>query len=261
MRDTELLIKYVREHPEVSDVLFTGGDPLVMNSKRLSFYIDPLLEADIPNLRTIRIGTKVLGYWPYRFLTDPDADELSQLFRRVSKKGKHLAFMAHFNHPNELKTETAKKAISRIRETGAEIRTQSPLLARINDKPEIWSEMWSEQVQLGCIPYYMFVARNTGPQRYFGVPLVRAWEIFQKAVKKLSGLSQTVRGPSMSTVLGKLQVLGVNEIKGDKVLVMRFLQARNPDWAMRPFFTQYDEKALWLDELKPLSGEEKFFFE
>ena len=65
----------------------------------------------------------------------------------------------------------------------------------------------------------------------------------------------------MSTTPGKIQVLGVNEVNGQKVFVMRFLQGRNPDWAARPFFAQYDENAIWLDELKPAFGEKKFFFE
>jgi len=74
-KEVELLIKYVKEHKEVTDVLFTGGDPLIMKTKHLETYIRPLLEANIDNLKNIRIGTKALAYWPYRFLTDDDADD------------------------------------------------------------------------------------------------------------------------------------------------------------------------------------------
>ena len=77
----------------------------------------------------------------------------------------------------------------------------------------------------------------------------------------MSGLARTVRGPSMSALPGKVQILGVNEIKGEKVFVLQFLQGRNPDWVMRPFFAKYGEKAIWLDELKPAFGDNKFFFE
>ena len=72
-RQAEHLAEYVKEHAEVTDVLFTGGDPLIMKTKHLEYYIRPLLEANIENLRNIRIGTKALGYWPYRFTTDDDA--------------------------------------------------------------------------------------------------------------------------------------------------------------------------------------------
>jgi len=260
-REVQLLVEYIRRHPEITDVLFTGGDPLIMKTRNLRAYIEPLLEAGLPHLRNIRIGSKALAYWPYRFLTDTDAEDLLALFREVSQSGKQLALMAHFNHPAELRTEAVKQAIQRVRETGAQIRTQSPLLRHINDDPDVWAEMWKEQVKQGCIPYYMFVARDTGAQHYFSVPLVEAWQIFRKAYQQVSGLARTVRGPSMSCDPGKVQVAGVSEIKGEKVIVLNALQGRNPDWVGRPFYAQYDEEAIWLNDLKPAFGQEKFFFE
>lgn len=264
-RESELLAKYVQQHTEVTDVLFTGGDPLIMKASSLSSYIDPLLHENIPNLQTIRIGTKALGYWPYRFTTDSDADELLRLFEKIVKSGKNLAIMAHFNHPVELSTNEVKVAIQRIRSTGAQIRTQSPVLKHINDSPDVWAEMWRKQVNLNCIPYYMFIARDTGAQEYFAVPIVRSWEIFQKAYQQVSGVCRTVRGPSMSCTPGKIQVLGVSqiphEVRSKKIITLRFLQGRNPDWVARPFFAEYDEKALWIDDLKPAFREDKFFFE
>ena len=261
MKETEMLVAYVREHQEVSDVLFTGGDPLIMSTKILATYIDALVEAKLPNLNRIRLGTKALSYWPYKFLTDSDADDLLALIKRTVDAGIHVAVMAHFNHPQELKTDAVKDAIRRVRNAGAEIRSQSPLLAHINDDPNAWAQMWREQVNLGCIPYYMFVVRDTGAQHYFGVPLVRSWEIFREAYKKVSGLSRTVRGPSMSANPGKVQVLGVGKVNGEEVITLRMLQGRNPDWVMRPFFAKYNPDAIWLDDLEPAFGEEKFFFE
>ena len=260
MKEGEQLVQYLREHQEISDVLFTGGDPMIMKAKMFRTYIDTLLEADLPNLKTIRIGTKALAYWPYKFLTDDDADETLATFEEVTNKGLHLAFMAHFNHHKELSTGAVKAAIKRVRETGSEIRTQSPILAHINDDADMWAEMWRQQVQLGCIPYYMFVVRDTGAQNYFGIPLVKAHEIFRNAYKQVSGLGRTVKGPSMSATPGKVVVDGVTTINGKKVIVLKFLQGRNPDWVSKPFFAEFDENAIWLDDLKP-AFEEKFFFE
>jgi len=260
MNEGEQLVQYLREHQEISDVLFTGGDPMIMKAKMFRTYIDTLLEADLPNLKTIRIGTKALAYWPYKFLTDDDADETLATFEEVTNKGLHLAFMAHFNHHKELSTGAVKAAIKRVRETGSEIRTQSPLLAHINDDADMWAEMWRQQVQLGCIPYYMFVVRDTGAQHYFGIPLVKAHEIFRNAYKQVSGLGRTVKGPSMSATPGKVLVDGVTTINGKKIIVLKFLQGRNPDWVSKPFFAEFDENAIWLDDLKP-AFEEKFFFE
>lgn len=259
-KEAKLLVDYISGNPKITDVLFTGGDPLTMKTRVLSTYIKPLLEADIPHLHNIRIGTKALSYWPYRFLNDDDATELLSLFKDVKRAGKHLAFMAHFNHPAELEGREVQEAIRKIIDTGAIIRTQSPLLRHINDSPRIWSEMWRKQVALGCIPYYMFVARNTGAQHYFAVPLIKAWQIFRRAYQSVSGICRTVRGPVMSCLPGKVQVLGVAEIQRQKVLTFRMVQGRNPDWVARAFFSKYDDKAIWYTDLKPAFNEEKFFF-
>jgi KamA family protein len=259
-KESQLLVDYVSGHPDITDVLFTGGDPLIMKTQVLSAYIKPLLETDIPHLCNIRIGTKALTYWPYRFLTDDDATELLTLFKEVKNSGKHLAFMAHFNHPVELESDTVKDAIGKIIDTGAVIRTQSPLLRHINNSPQIWSEMWRKQVSLGCIPYYMFIARNTGAQHYFSIPLENAWQIFREAYQMVSGMCRTVRGPVMSCLPGKVQILGVTEIQKQKVLALRMIQGRNPDWVARPFFCEYDNKAIWYTDLKPAFGENEFFF-
>ena len=260
-RQAESLVQYVSDHPEVTDVLFTGGDPLIMKTKILEAYIRPLLESNLDNLMTIRIGTKALAYWPFRFLTDDDADDLLELFSDVKGAGKHLAFMSHFNHPVELYHPAVNEAITKILSTGAMIRTQSPLLKHINDSAETWAEMWKKQVNLGCIPYYMFVARNTGADHYFSLPLVDAWKIFRNAYQSVSGISRTVRGPSMSCLPGKMQILGVNKINGEDVFTLRFIQGRGPDWVAKSFFAQYDESATWYTDLKPALGDDKFFFQ
>lgn len=260
-KEASLLMEYVKANEQVTDVLFTGGDPMIMKAKIFANYINPLLENDLPNLQTIRIGTKALGYWPYKFTSDDDADDMLDLFEAVIKKGINLSIMAHFSHPVELETEAVQLAIKRLRSIGVQIRTQSPLLRHINDTPEIWAEMWRKQVNLNCIPYYMFIPRDTGAQEYFAITLKNAWDIFRNAYQKVSGVCRTVRGPSMSCNPGKVQILGVTEVNKQKVFVLRMLQGRNPDWVGRPFFAEYNKSAIWMDDLKPAFGEEKFFFE
>lgn len=261
MKEIEYVIEYLKQHPEVTDLLITGGDPMIMNGHLIDQYLSSLVEADIPHLKNIRIGSKTLGFWPYRYLTDEDADVVLNAFKKVTDAGMSLAFMAHFNHHHELETEAVQQAIKKIRATGAQIRTQSPLLNHINAKPEIWSTMWQKQVELGLIPYYMFIARDTGAQKYFGVSLVNAWEIFQKAYIKVSGICRTVRGPSMSCTPGKVRIVGVSEIRGEKTFVLEFIQGRDSNWVARPFFAKYDRKAVWMDDLKPAFGNDEFFFE
>lgn len=258
-QETRDLVEYLAVHPEVSDVLVTGGDPLVMRTKALRGYLEPLLQLE--GVRHVRVGTKSVAYWPQRFVTDPDADDLLRLFEQVVASGRHLAVMGHYNHPKELSTPIAQEAVRRIRSTGAEIRMQSPLIRHVNDDPQAWAELWRTGVRLGCVPYYMFVERDTGPQHYFQLPLVRAWDVFREAYRQVSGLARTVRGPSMSALPGKVMVDGVAEVRGEQVLCLQFLQAREPSWVRRPFFAKYDPNATWLDELQPAFGAEQFFFE
>ncbi|RMG91876.1 MAG: lysine 2,3-aminomutase [Zetaproteobacteria bacterium] len=255
------LVDYLRAHPEVSDVLITGGDPLVMQTSRLESILHPLLAPELAHVRTIRIGTKALGYWPQRFVSDEDSDALMRLFERVVASGRQLALMVHVNHPRELGPEIARQAVSRIRATGAMLRSQSPLLRWINDDPRVWARMWREQVRLGIVPYYMFVERDTGAHHYFAIPLARAWEIYRDAYRCVSGLARTVRGPSMSAWPGKVEVQGVAEVNGEKVFVLRMIQGRNPNWVQQPFFARFDEAATWLDELEPAFGQDRFFFQ
>jgi L-lysine 2,3-aminomutase len=194
-------------------------------------------------------------------VSDEDADELLELLNKLVSAGKHVAIMAHYNHWRELSTPTAHVAIQRLRSSGAQIRSQGPLLAKINDDPGVWARLWQDQVRYGIIPYYMFVERDTGARRYFEVPLAKAWMIYRKAMQQVSGLGRTARGPSMSAGPGKIEVQGVTTIAGEKVFVLRFIQARNPVWVQQPFFAAYDEQATWLDQLKPAFGERHFFYE
>jgi L-lysine 2,3-aminomutase len=261
LSEAQLMIDYLKQHPEVTDILFTGGDSMFMTADQLNIYIDALLEANLPNIRTIRFGTKSLSYWPYRFTKQFDADNTLEIFKKIIRNGMHVAFMAHFNHAIELSTTEVKEAIERVRSTGAEIRSQSPVMRNINDNSEVWADLWKEQIRLGIIPYYMFMARDTGAQHFFSVPIERAFSIFNNAYKKVSGVARSVRGPIMSTGPGKVQIQGISEVMGHKVFNLNFIQARNPEWVNKPFYAEYTAHATWLDELKPAFGETEFFYE
>ncbi|GAA1772870.1 KamA family radical SAM protein [Nonomuraea sp. AD125B] len=256
--DVDRMVGYIRRHPEVTSVLITGGDAMIMGEPVLRRYLEPLLELE--QLESIRIGTKSLAYWPQRFTGDPDADDTLRLFERTVAAGKNLAFMAHFTHPRELEPPQVQAAVERIIGTGATIRTQAPLIRSINDDPAVWTSMWRRQLRMGMVPYYLFVERDTGPQDYFAVPLARAYEVFRDAYASVSGLCRTVRGPSMSATPGKVCVDGVMEVAGQQVFVLHFIQARDPSLVGRPFFARYDPEAVWLTDLRP-AFDERFPFE
>ena len=260
-RESGMFQQYLQQHQEIRDVLLTGGDPMTMKARQLSLYIEPLLEPKFDHIQTIRIGTKSISFWPYRYVTDEDADNTLRLFEKIVQRGKHLAIMAHYEHWQELDTPVATEAIRRIRSTGAQIRTQAPIVRHINDSAETWAKMWQMQVSLGCIPYYIFVERQTGAKAYFEIPLVRVLDIYREAIQQVSGLARTARGPLMSALPGKVAIDGVAEVVGEKVFVLSFLQGREPDWCKRSFFASFNPDATWLNNLKPAFGEDKFFYE
>jgi len=249
--DMARVTAYLRQHEEVTSVLITGGDPMIMSDAVLRRYIEPLLDPRLEHNESIRIGTKSQSYRPQRLVSDPDADATLGLFEQVAAAGKSLALMAHFSHPRELESSLVADAVRRVRSAGGVIRTQAPLIRTINDHPAVWAQMWRAQMRMGMVPYYMFVERDTGPQGYFAVPLYRAHEIFRDAYASVSGLCRTVRGPSMSATPGKVCIDGVADVAGEKVFALHMIQARNPDLVGKPFFARFDPRAIWLSDLEP----------
>jgi KamA family protein len=258
--DPGLVAAYLERHRMVSDVLFTGGDPMIMASDVLARYVDPLLVPELEHVRNIRIGTKALTYWPYRFTRDPDADDVLRLVERCRRAGRSVSLVAHVTHVRELETDTVVHAVARLQAAGATIRAQAPIVEHVNASADALAAAWKEMVRLGISPYYTFVERDTGARRYFAVPLARAIELHRQAQLRVSGLERTARGPVMSASPGKILLDG-ELITGDgKAFVCRFLQARNPQWVGLPFLAAWDGAAEWLDDLAPASGD-RFFWE
>ncbi|HPN37362.1 MAG TPA: lysine 2,3-aminomutase, partial [Melioribacteraceae bacterium] len=162
-------IEYIKQHKEITDLLFTGGDPMIMSVAKIKENITPFLSKEFAHIQNIRIGTKSIVNFPYKYINDKETPELLLLFENIVKSGKHLSIMAHINHWIEMESEAFITAVNNIRNTGAEIRTQSPILNNINDSSQVWSRMWKEQVKLGLIPYYMFIERETGAEKYFNI--------------------------------------------------------------------------------------------
>ncbi|MGA4844851.1 KamA family radical SAM protein [Streptomyces sp. G5(2025)] len=248
--DPSGLVAYLAAHPEVEDVLVTGGDPMVMSTERSA-----CVATSIPYWTWRAYGPFASARSPsptgQRFVTDRDADDVLRLFEHVISSGRDLAVMAHFSHPRELGTDLARQALTRIRSTGALVYCQAPLIGHVNDDARVWAQLWRAELAAGAVPYYMFVERDTGPHAYFAVTLAKAAEIFRSAYRTLPGLARTVRGPVMSTTPGKVVVDGVQECAQGRHFQLRMLQARDPSLVGRPFRAPYDTRATWLDELTP----------
>lgn len=101
-------LRYIADHPEVTNVLLTGGDPLLMSTRRLVEIFEALRA--IPHVRIIRLGSKMPAFDPYRVLDDP---KLQAAFRTYSTPQQRIYLMAHFDHPREL-TDLAISGVRRL---------------------------------------------------------------------------------------------------------------------------------------------------
>jgi L-lysine 2,3-aminomutase len=249
--DEKSPVPYLVDHPEVSDVLLTGGDPLIMRARVLGRYVAPLLKVE--SVQTIRIGTRSISWWPYRFTDDADSDELMKLFGDIVNAGKHLCIIGHISHPREIETRAAARAVARIRSTGAVIRCQTPLLKNVNDHPETLAALWTSEVRQGMVPYYLFTESDAGARNHFKVPLARALRLFQAAQQRVSGLARTVRGPVIYNVTDKIQITDVIQVAGEERFVLQYVQSHLPENAGKVILAEYDEHAVRFDQLKVVS--------
>lgn len=237
VRDITAGINYIREHPEINNVLLTGGDPLIMSTNKLENVIRPLRE--IEHVQIIRIGTKVPVFNPYRVLNDPS---LFDLFHKYSTDEKKIYIMAHFNHPREL-TREAIEGMNRLRETGAVTVNQTPLIRGVNDDPNVLAELFNKLSYIGIPPYYLFICRPTLGNKIYAIPVEKAFEIFEQARMKCSGLAKRSR-LVMSHSTGKIEIIGQTEER----VYFRYHRAANPQEKARFMIFKRNPNAYWYDD-------------
>jgi KamA family protein len=236
--DVEPGCRYVESHPEVTNVLLTGGDPLILGTKRLDAILDRLRRID--HVRIIRIGSKMPAFNPFRVLDDPT---LVESLARHGRPDRRIYLMAHFDHPREL-TPEALEGLDRLMRAGVIVVNQCPLLAGINDDPAVLTDLFRRLSFAGAPQYYLFQGRPTAGNLPYRVPIVRGWHIFQEAQRGISGLAKRARYV-MSHESGKIEVLAVTD---DRIL-MRYHRAKNPADRGRLLWFRRDDEAAWLDEL------------
>jgi KamA family protein len=234
---------YIAKHPEVTNVLLTGGDPLLMSTRRLVEIFEALRA--IPHVRIIRIGSKMPAFDPWRILTD---HRLQEAFSEYSTPRQRIYLIAHFDHPREL-TEPAIEAIDRTIRCGVICANQCPLVKGINDDPSVLADLYQQLAWIGCPPYYLFQGRPTVGNEPYEVPIVRGWHIFQEALRRGSGLARRARYV-MSHETGKVEVLAVDEER----VCLRYHRAKDPNDRGRYMIFVRNDDAYWLDQLEPMPG-------
>ncbi len=239
VNDIEPGLEYIRAHKEITNVLLTGGEPLLLSTSRLRNILKKL--AAIPHIRIIRLGSKIPVFNPYRILDDP---KLLDLIREYNSIGKHIYVICHINHPKEL-TVQARQAISLLLETGATLCNQTPVLRGINDDATVLRELMEELSFIGIAPYYFFINRPTKGNRPFCIPVTVAYKLFSDATRGLSGVARRAK-MVMSHSTGKIQVAGLT----DKHIFFRYNRARNPKHEYKIFVYKRKDDAMWFDDFK-----------
>ncbi|WP_354131106.1 MULTISPECIES: lysine 2,3-aminomutase [unclassified Bradyrhizobium] len=236
--DFARLAQYISGHPEMTNVLLSGGDPFVLSTAKLNKILDHLLP--IPHLQTIRFGTKIVAFHPKRL----EDSALPKLFRRIREAGKAGVIVTHFDHVGEISVE-AERNIRRLYAQGVQFLNQSVLLAKVNDDPEILAATFAKCHQIGVRPYYLFQGRPVKGASHFQVSLDRGLEITRGINQRLSGIEKTFKY-IMSHYTGKIEILYIG---ADGRVYMRYHQNKNPEEIGRIFSRPYVEGACWLDDL------------
>jgi KamA family protein len=237
LRDVPAAMAYIADHREITNVLLTGGDPLVLTTSELEGIIEPLRR--IEHVQIIRIGSRTPAFNPYRIVEDPT---LTDMIRRHSTVSRRIYVMTHFIHPREL-TDVAIEAVDRLQKAGAIIANQAPLIRGINDDPETLAALLMKLSFIGAVPYYIFQCRPAMGNRAYTVPLETGCEIVEQAKSRVSGLAKRLRYV-MSHASGKIEILGK---LADRMCFRYHRTANDADGGKMLAFPSNPE-ACWLDD-------------
>lgn len=237
MTDVEQGLAYIADHPEIRNVLLTGGDSLFLPTTKLRRIIHRMIELE--HVKIIRLFSKILVSNPMRIYQDP---ALLELFRECSDSGKRIYIMTHINHPREI-TPEALKGMQALQVAGVILANQTPVLKGINDDPAVMRELLDRLTWAGVTPYEILINRPAAGTRSYMLPLKDAYRIVEEAKAGISGLGNRVR-LTMSHQSGKIEILAIENGKA----YLKYLHARNGDNG-RFMVLDCPDDAVWFDDL------------
>lgn len=270
--DIAQIHEYLKLHPEVTDLLITGGDAGYLPVERLRQYVMPILEQpELLHIRTIRLGSRMLTFQPELILTRK-YDKMLELFDTMRDNGVQLSWMAHFSTPRELLNPSTIAAIRRLQNHGVVVRSQSPIMNHVslftdeNGQVDVqrsaqnWIDLAHVLATLSVRFHSMYCARHTGEHHYFSAPLADIEKVANLVYRSLASLHRPSRYITMTTSAGKLSILGTAEVNGETAFALKFNESRNMAWMDKVFLAKYDPKENRVDMLAPFDTE-KYFFE
>ena len=238
-------VGFVRNRPEINNILLSGGDALMLPNRVLRRYLSEL--SAIGTLDLIRIGSRVPVVMPGRLTED---EELLDLFDEYSRI-KTLCLVTQFNHPRELGNEQIN-AVRSLIERSVQVRNQTVLLRGVNDSATTLGGLLRDISKVGIIPYYVFQCRPVrGVKGRFQVPLLDGIKIVDDAKAMQNGIGKSFRFV-MSHPRGKIEILGTDS---NGSMLFRFHQSKHGYDENRRFSVRLSSGDTWLDgELRGISS-------
>lgn len=230
-------LAYIRVHPEINNVLLTGGDPLILSTRRIQSILEQLKE--IKHIQVVRFGSKMPVFNPMRIYEDLD---LLNIFKDFNKCGKSIYVVTHINHPREI-TPEAIQCFQSLQDSGVFMVNQTPILQGINDDAAILTELLDRLSWAGVTPYYFFVNRPVIGNSEFILSLKKLYQLVEEAKSKTSGLGKRVR-LVMSHASGKIEILAIEDDKA----YLKYHQSRNGDYG-KFMILPCPDSAAWFDDL------------
>lgn len=236
-RDFSGALRYIQDHPEINNVILSGGDPLLLSTPALRTMLSQL--ADIAHVDFVRLGTRVPVTYPLRLFDD----ELLALLCEFNAR-KPLYVPTHFNHAREI-TPLSTEAVRRLRQCGLTVNNQAVLLRGVNDTPEAIAELMQGLLAIGVNPYYLYQCMPVSRVRHhFQLPLKAGVDIVDRARAMLNGYGKRFKY-IIGHDIGKLEICGMAEGK----LVLKQMHARigHPEQASRIILHEVDDNAGWVN--------------
>ncbi|MEE9441046.1 MAG: KamA family radical SAM protein [candidate division Zixibacteria bacterium] len=238
VKDVTPGIEYIKNNPQITNVLLSGGDPLLMSTGRLENIIKSLRKID--HVQIIRIGTKMPAFNPYRIIDDP---KLPEMLSHYSLPDKRIYIMTHFNVTNEL-TDEAILALDILMKSGVVLSNQTPILKGINDKPNVLANLMNSLSTIGVTPYYFFHCRPTTGNKPYALTIPETYFALESARKKVSGLAKRAR-LVMSHERGKIEIVGIS----DDYIYLKYHRAKYPEDEGKLIIYYRNNNAFWMDDL------------
>lgn len=232
------MAEYVESHPEINNVLISGGDSFLNSNEVIRKYLEAFCNID--TIDYIRFGTRTPVVLPQRITEDAGLRSILREYGHM----KQIVVVVQFNHPKEL-TDEAVKAIKMLEDAGCVIRNQTVLLKGVNDDPDILATLMNKLVSYGVMPYYIFQCRPVeGVKNQFQVPFKEGWNIVEKAKSNMNGNAKGMRF-ALSHPTGKIVIVGMMEDR----MIFKYHQAKREEDNSRVFEKVIDDTQCWLEEI------------